>query len=88
MNATASLLADTICRTVELGVTITDDVADGSMHLFCAPIAPDPVCGVAGRLRDRVERKVTDLPIVVHRTGPPGCMSEFPGSPAAMTPAR
>ena len=30
MNATASLLADTICRTVELGVTITDAaVAEG-----------------------------------------------------------
>lgn len=72
MDATASLLADTICRTVELGVTITDAaVADEFTHLFCSPVAVDPVCpgcGVAGRLRDHVERRVTDLPIVGHPT--------------------
>lgn len=72
MNATASLLADTICRTVELGVTITDAAVAGEFtHLFCSPVALDPVCvdcGVAGRLRDHVERKVTDLPIVGHPT--------------------
>ena len=65
MNATASLLADTICRTVELGVTITDAaVADEFTHLFCAPVTLDPVCaecGMAGRMRDHVERRVTDL---------------------------
>lgn len=70
MNATASLIADTICRTVELGVNIRDaPVAGEFTHLFCAPVALDPVCadcGVAGRLRDHVERKVTDLPIVGH----------------------
>jgi len=38
LNATASLLADTICRTVELGVTITDAAVAGDFtHLFCAP---------------------------------------------------
>jgi len=72
LNATASLLADTICRTVELGVTITDAaVADELTHLFCAPVTLDPVCaecGMAGRLRDHVERRVTDLPIVGHPT--------------------
>ncbi|WP_256821615.1 transposase family protein, partial [Dietzia sp. Die43] len=72
MNATASLLADTICRTVELGVTITDAaVADELTHLFCAPVTLDPICaecGMAGRLRDHVQRKVTDLPIVGHPT--------------------
>ena len=72
MNATASLLADTICRTVELGVTITDAaVADEFTHLFCSPVALNPVCtdcGTAGRLRDHVERRVTDLPIVGHPT--------------------
>ena len=70
MDATASLLADTICRTVELGVTITDAAVAGEFtHLFCAPVAIDPVCpdcGAAGRLRDHVQRRVTDLPIVGH----------------------
>ena len=72
MNATASLLADTICRTVELGVTITDAAVAGEFtHLFCSPVAIDPVCadcGSAGRLRDHAERRVTDLPIVGHPT--------------------
>ena len=72
MNATASLLADTICRTVELGVTITDAaVADEFTRLFCSPGELDPVCadcGTAGRLRDHVEQRVTDLPIVGHPT--------------------
>ena len=53
MNATASLLADTICRTVELGETISDAaVADELTHLFCAPVTLDPICpgcGMAGR---------------------------------------
>jgi transposase len=69
LNATASLLADT---TVELGVSITDAAVAGELtHLFCSPVAMDPVCaecGIAGRLRDHVERKVTDLPIVGHPT--------------------
>ena len=72
MNATASLLADTICRTDELGVTITNAAVAGEFtHLFCSPVTIDPVCancGSAGRLRDHVERRVTDLPIVGHPT--------------------
>lgn len=72
MNATASLLADTICRTVELGVTITDAaVLDDQTHLFCSPVQADPTCldcGEQGRLRDHVERRLTDLPIVGHPT--------------------
>ena len=72
MNATANLRADTICRTVELGVTITDAaVADDLTHLFCTPVTLDPVCAecrTAGCLRDHVQRKVTDLPIVGHPT--------------------
>jgi transposase len=70
LSATASLLADTICRTVELGVTITDAAVAGEFtHLFCSPVSLDLVCadcGTAGRLRDHVKRKVTDLPIVGH----------------------
>lgn len=39
MGTTASLLADTICRTVELGVTITDAAVEGDL----AQIAAAPV---------------------------------------------
>lgn len=72
MNATASLLADTICRTVELGVSITDAAVAGEFtHLWCSPVTLDPLCpscSIAGRLRDHVERVVTDVPIVGHPT--------------------
>ena len=53
-------------------MTITDAaVADELTHLFCAPVTLDPICAecrMAGRLRDHVQRKVTDLPIVGHPT--------------------
>ena len=53
-------------------MTITDAAVEAELtHLFCTPVAVDPAyaeCGVAGRLRDHVERKVTDLPIVGHPT--------------------
>lgn len=69
---TSSLLADTICRTVELGVTIVDAAAgDRFTHLWCELVAPDPRCpgcGVAGRLRDHVERELTDLPVTGYPT--------------------
>ena len=53
MNATASLLADTICRTVELGVTIADAaVADELTHLFCAPVTLDPICAELSTARE------------------------------------
>lgn len=70
-----SAIADTICRTTELGVTITDASIDDEdqTHLFCQLTEPQDVCGrcgVAGRLRDHVEREVTDLPIVGHPTRP------------------
>ena len=81
MNATASLLADTICRTVELGVTIDDAAVAGEFtHLFCSPVAVDPVCadcGAVGRLRDHVERELTDLPIVGHPTKLHVCLPRF-----------
>lgn len=68
-----SAIADTICRTTELGVTITDAEVDpqGRTLLFCQVLDPKvtcPRCGVPGRLRDHVEREVTDLPIVGHPT--------------------
>ena len=68
-----SAIADTICRTSGLGVTITDAAIDGEdrTHLFCQLLDPKntcPTCGQAGRLRDHVDREVADLPIVGHPT--------------------
>jgi len=68
-----SAIADTICRTIELGVTITDAALDGEdrTHVFCQVLDPKntcPRCSAPGRLRDHVDREVADLPIVGHPT--------------------
>lgn len=56
----------------ESEVTIDNAAVTGVFtHLFCSQAALDAVsaeCGTAGRLRDHVERQVTDLPIVGHPT--------------------
>ena len=66
-----SAIADTICRTIELGVTIVDAAidADDRTHLFCQVLDPKdmcPRCGCRGCPRDHVDREVTDLPVVGH----------------------
>ncbi|MGO8965764.1 transposase family protein [Mycobacterium sp.] len=62
-----SVVADTIMRTIELGVTITDAAIDEeSTTIFCTPVARDPRCpgcGGEGRYRDTVTRPLTDLPV-------------------------
>lgn len=62
-----SVVADTIMRTIELGVTITDAaVDDAQTTIFCVPVTRDPRCpdcGHDGRYRDTVERPLTDLPV-------------------------
>ena len=68
-----SAIADTICRTIELGVTITGAALDGEdrTHVFCEVLEPKntcPGCGLPGRLRDHIDREVADLPIVGHPT--------------------
>ena len=72
MNQTTNLVADTICRTVELGVTITGAaIAECFTHIECRPVEHDPTCpscGQSGRLRDHVTRTLTDLPVVGHPT--------------------
>ncbi|GAB08717.1 putative transposase [Gordonia araii NBRC 100433] len=73
MTELTSDVADTICRTVELGVTITGAAvdADDRTHLWCRPLDPDtrcPGCGNPGRRRDLVDRVLTDVPISGHRT--------------------
>jgi transposase len=67
----ASILADTIVRTVELGVTITDAAIDGETTVVWCELratSPDrcPGCGAVGTYRDRVERRLTDLPVAGH----------------------
>ena len=71
MAELTSDVADTICRTVELGVTITGAAvdADDRTHIFCEVLDPDrrcPDCEVPGQRRDLVERVLTDTPAAGH----------------------
>ena len=72
--AAPNLVADTICRTAELGLSI-DNAADAGdvTHLYCHPVTVDlscpgcgQGCGQGCRVRDHVERRLTDLPIAGH----------------------
>jgi len=65
------VVADTIVRTVELGVTITDAAVDGEVTVVFCNLLDDgqrdcPGCGIEGRYRDTVIRTVTDVPVVGH----------------------
>jgi transposase len=65
----AAVVADTIVRTVELGVTITDAAVDGDVTVVFCNLLDDgqrgcPGCGGEGRYRDTVIRTVTDVPVV------------------------
>ena len=67
----AQIVADTITRTVELGVRITDAAVAGETTVVFADLVLDgpgrcPGCGVAGVYRDAVERRVSDVPVVGH----------------------
>lgn len=68
MQPTFNLVADTICRTAELGLTITNAADAGEFTVIHArPVKSCdkcPGCGHAGRLRDHVVRRLTDLPVV------------------------
>ncbi|TXG92202.1 ISL3 family transposase [Rhodococcus rhodnii] len=72
MSEPTCLVADTICRTVELGLTITGAaIADQLTLIECRPVESDPRCPTClqpGRLRDHVDRVLTDLPVVGHPT--------------------
>jgi transposase len=70
-SSAAAVVADTIVRTVELGVTITDAVVDGQITVVFCNLLDDgqrhcPGCGAAGVYRDTVIRRVTDVPVVGH----------------------
>jgi transposase len=62
-----SIVADTIMRTIELGVTITDAAVDEKVTtICCSPVTRDPRCpdcGRGGRYRDTITRPLTDLPV-------------------------
>jgi transposase len=59
-----SVVADTIMRTIELGMTITDAAVDEKVTtIFCTPVTRDPRCpgcGREGRHGDTVTRPLTD----------------------------
>lgn len=72
MSDSTSLVADTILRTIELGLTITGAAID-ERHTWstCRPVAVGPSCpgcGQQGRLRDHRIRGLVDLPVVGHPT--------------------
>jgi transposase len=62
-----SVVAETIMRTIELGVTITDAVVDERQPtIFCTPVVRDPRCpdcGRDGKYRDTVTRAAARLPM-------------------------
>ena len=70
-SSAAAVVADTIVRTVELGVTITDAAVDGDVTVVFCDLLDDgqrrcPGCGTDGIYRDTVIRNVTDVPVVGH----------------------
>jgi transposase len=67
----AQIVADTIIRTVELGVRITDAAVAGETTVLFADLIVEgpgccPGCGIAGTYRDTTERCVSDVPVVGH----------------------
>ena len=65
---TGNLVADTICRTAEIGLTITGAADAGNITIIDAtPVAVNhtcPDCGHPGKLRDHTLRRLVDLPVV------------------------
>src|SRR5690625_7203839 len=64
-------VADVICRTIELGLTIEGAfIGEGDITIIQArPIEAIPfcpTCGAEGVLRDHITRELTDLPVAGH----------------------
>lgn len=68
MQPSGNLVADTICRTAEIGLTITGAADAGTLTIIDAtPVAVAttcPECGHPGTKRDHVVRTLVDLPVV------------------------
>ena len=67
----AQIVADTIIRTVELGVRIVNAaLAEETTVVWCELLVDGPGrcpgCGVVGVYRDAVERRLSDMPVVGH----------------------
>lgn len=68
MHPTGNLVADTICRTAELGLTITSAADAGTVTVIntypvdVADTCPD--CAMPGVKRDHIRRQLVDLPVV------------------------
>jgi transposase len=67
----AQIVADTIIRTVELGVRIVDAALAGQATVLWCELPTDgpgrcPGCGIAGTYRDSTESRVSDVPVVGH----------------------
>ena len=72
MQPNGNVIVDTVCRTAELGATITGATENGNVTTIEAepvePINECPICGQLGIFRDDVIRSLVDLPIVGHPT--------------------
>lgn len=72
MHSTGNLIADTICRTAELGLTITGAADTGDRTIITAnPLTVHtccPACSHPGQLRDHTTRRLVDLPVVGYPT--------------------
>lgn len=71
LTSSAAVVADTIVRTVELGVIITDAALDADTTVLYCNLLDDgqrhcPGCGNEGIYRDTVIRRLTDVPVVGH----------------------
>lgn len=68
MQPSGNLVADTICRTAEIGLTITGAADAGTFTIIdAAPVAVEgrcPDCTQRGKLRDHTVRRLVDLPVV------------------------
>ncbi|WP_080792432.1 ISL3 family transposase [Corynebacterium pacaense] len=68
MQPSGNLVADTICRTAEIGLTITGAADAGNITIIDAtPVTVNnlcPDCGQSGKLRDHTLRRLVALPVV------------------------
>ena len=78
---TGNLVADTICRTAEIGLTITGAADAGNITIIdAAPVAVHdtcPDCGHPVKLRDHTLRRLVDLPVVRFPTRMHVCVPRF-----------
>lgn len=82
-SSPVAVVADTIVRTVELGVTITNAAVDGDITVVLCDLLTEgpqscPGCGGEAVYRDTVIRRVTDVPVVGHPPSAAGPSTALP----------